>query len=287
MSDNVSPSGIITGDAHSFEPFARHPLYHRLNENLVRKVVQQGQSRFVDLACGSGLISRLLDKVLQSQPQAAQGGPVGQRLLLGLDLSRQALRGFLKEAESLGVNLVQGAAEHIPVKSGSFDALVFGNAIHMIRDKVGVVAEIARVLRKDGLFAFNTTFFEGAYPEETFSFYRAWIFKAMRVVKRYPDVQIKKSGKVEAMNWLTPEAYRELVEAHGFAVVDMTLEEAHLTLESLKDISDFSDFAEGALPGVPLEIAAEVLKVTAEETFREQNRSYLPRNWLQVVCQRI
>ena len=44
------------------------------------------------------------------------------------------------------------------------DAVVFCNAIHLVEDKRRMLHEVSEALHERGLFAFNSTFFEGAQP---------------------------------------------------------------------------------------------------------------------------
>ena len=241
--------------------------------------------RLLDVACGTGLISKLLHKVMQSPGRADASGT--ERLMVGLDLSPAAMRIFEQDADAIGVRLLQGAAENVPLQSGSFDLVFLGNAIHNVHDKDGLIREAARVLRKGGIFVFNTAFFEGTIPPKTFAFYRAAAFKGLRLLKRYPDVKIRKQDRAEARQSLTPEAYREMVTGRGFKVIYMELERIDLPLEAAIDIGSFADFASGALPGVPLDVATEIIRQAIVETWREHGQTSLPRNWLHVICERL
>src|SRR5256886_14045321 len=62
---------------------------------------------------------------------------------------------------------IEGSAEWVSRIVSSVDAVVFLNAIHLVPDKAQVIAEIRKTLNKDGVFAFNTTFFNGAYVDGT------------------------------------------------------------------------------------------------------------------------
>jgi hypothetical protein len=93
--------------------------------------------------------------------------------------------------------------------------------------------------------------------------------------------------KVQAMRWLQPDEYREALERNGFRVDLMETEPALMTCQSWKDISHYSEFANGALPGVPLEVAIPVLQRSVERAYDELGISELPRNWLQVVARAV
>jgi hypothetical protein len=60
-----------------------------------------------------------------------------------------------------------------------------------------------------------------------------------------------------------------------------------MSCKSWQDISHYSEFAQGALPGVPLEVAIPVLQKSVAQTYDELKISELPRNWLQVVARAV
>ena len=59
-----------------------------------------------------------------------------------------------------------------------------------------------------------------------------------------------------------------------------------VTLKGIEDISEYSLFIEGALPGVPLEIGAEALKVGVRQAMEELSLRAVPRIWLQAIARR-
>ena len=97
--------------------------------------------KVLDLACGSGAFLRDLKAAF---PRAAA---------CGLDLSPA----YAAEAAELsGAPVVQAAAERLPFKDASFDAVACIYLFHELPPKVrpAVTAEIARVLKPGGLLAF-------------------------------------------------------------------------------------------------------------------------------------
>ena len=69
---------------------------------------------------------------------------------------------------------VQASADRIPFAGGSFDAATMGNAIQMLEDKNALAAEVGRVLRPGGLFAFNTSFYSVHSLSKSERFYIRW-----------------------------------------------------------------------------------------------------------------
>jgi len=57
-----------------------------------------------------------------------------------------------------------------------------------------------------------------------------------------------------------------------------------MPLESFEDISQYELWIKGVLPGIPLDIGAEVLKEAVDEAFAELGLTSSPRNWLLMVA---
>lgn len=203
--------------------------------------------------------------------------------VLALDPSESAL----EKARRLignGARFIKGTAESFAARVPRADVIVFCNAIHLMVEKDSVVEQAREVLNQDGVLAFNTSFYEGAYPPGTERFYKLWMLRALQQLRAEdPTLKLDKS-RPEAMRWLTPDEYRTLLERHGFVVEHMEAEEALMTCESWQDISHYSEFVKGALPGIPVDIGAAVLKKAVAQAFEELRLDRLPRNWLQVVA---
>ena len=105
-----------------------------------RDVDQRGRT-VVDLACGAGAF---LDDLKASFPRSR---------VLGLDFS---LTYASHARERTGVEVIQAPAERLPFADASLDAVTCIFLFHELppRVRVAVAAEIARVLKPGGLFAF-------------------------------------------------------------------------------------------------------------------------------------
>jgi ubiquinone/menaquinone biosynthesis C-methylase UbiE len=209
--------------------------------------------------------------------------------VVGVDPSPCALevaRRDLQERWGAVVKLMAGQAENLSrlVKRAA-DTVVFCNAIHLIEDKRRVLREISESLQDRGVFAFNSAFFEGAQPADTFPFYTAWVRRALHVFKdEYPDVRREKEERAQARIQLTPDEYEQILTEEGFALKHLELCPAEMPLEGFEDISRYDLFARGALPGVPLAVAVDCLVRGCREAFHDLNLTSVTRNWLQVVA---
>ncbi len=263
---------------HSFHQFSSEQFYTSVNRSLLDLLSFRPGQIVVDLGCGDGKVTRmLLDK--------ADGFAV-----VAVDQSADRL----KEAEANVASAISrvtfscGSAENLSsVVPAKVDAVVFCNAIHMISDKARVITEISKVLKQGGLFAFNSAFFEGAIPPSSMNFYRRLMLKAVRMLKRDHHITHHRGVTAATREFLTPQGYADLLVANGFAVRQVDVIETQMPFSSVDAILTFEDFITGALPGVPITTASDVLKQAANESFAELGMPSLPRNWLQVVAEKI
>jgi demethylmenaquinone methyltransferase/2-methoxy-6-polyprenyl-1,4-benzoquinol methylase len=125
------------------------PSYDRLNrlfslgmdigwrKQLVAAVARQNPTRILDLACGSGDVTTMLQEAL---PRAQ---------VVGLDFSRP----LLTQAKGRGLaELAEADALKLPFADRSFDAVTIAFGLRNFSDRAGGLKEIARVLRPGGVF---------------------------------------------------------------------------------------------------------------------------------------
>jgi ubiquinone/menaquinone biosynthesis C-methylase UbiE len=278
MKEPPRPQGVEVSTPNNerfgFSRFASHPFFEEVNRWLVEQVASLGH-RFVDLACGPGAVTEI---ILQTMIERGRG------LIYAVDPSLAELELARRRIASSLVRFVHGHAENLSRLVPQVDVVVFCNAIHLIKDKNHVLAEIRKVLQSGGTLAFNTTFFKGCYPPGTERFYRYWILRAAQYL-RERGISVLRSEKDETLQWVTPEEYGALVSAAGFVDPSWRLHQVTLSPESLEDIGQFSLFVRGALPQVPLEIGADALAQAVRTAMRDAGIvGGVPRFWLQFVA---
>lgn len=270
----------MCSDEYTFKAFSEHAFYRRANLALLDRADLKRGWTVVDVACGNGAITELiLDRIRGAR----------DAMVIGVDMSATALQEAAeKVADVRGavVEFVQSRAEEMSNSiRRTVDAVVFCNGIHYIEDKKGLLEEVYRTLKPGGVFAINTSFFDGASPRETQKYCRRWMLKALRKLKTEYDLKPDHS-KVESRKQLTAEEYGALLEAEGFEIKSQEIYLGEVTEQGFVDLSRFSDFIAGALPGVPPKTASEVLVETIRETFAEMGVTAWPRRWLTVVAAR-
>ena len=265
----------------TFAEFSRNAFYGELNGRLVDMAELGSGQRIVDLACGTGGVTQLIVDRLRGARDS---------VIIAIDHSTTALKEAmedLKDARDAAIQFVNSQVEHVSdaVKE-SVDTIIFCNAIHYIPDKDALVIEISKALKPGGKFAFNTSFFEGGQPPESLKFYRKWMFKSSRTLRREYGLSPSRASKVESRKHLTAEQYGLLLERNGFTVAQQKIDRVEVPIEGWIDISTFEDFIEGTLPGVPLDMASAALKTGVIQTFEEMQITHVPRNWLDVIAVR-
>ena len=272
----------MASDEFGFKTFASNPFYNEQNARLVDMAEVGSGQRIVDLACGTGSVTRLIAERLRDACDS---------VIIGIDHSAAALKQAMEDLKDVRDAAVQFVNSRVELASEaikeSVDTVILCNAIHYIPDKGALLTDISKTLKPGGKLAFNTTFFEGAHLPETVLFYRKWMLKATRILLREYGLSPVKSEKTEARKQLTPEQYQGLVEDHGFEVSRQEIDTVKFTLEGFLDICTFLDFIEGTMPGVPVDKASASLRAGAMQAFEEMNVEYIPRNWLDVIAVRV
>jgi ubiquinone/menaquinone biosynthesis C-methylase UbiE len=297
MNDTVRGGGTlstISGVNRSYEPYSDDPDYIEGNLRFMTELDLSGDRRLLDLACGIGTLGRL---ALSRSP--------GLRVT-GLDLSFDGLRIHRDRFEAFALErglstrepaLVNATADAIPFADESFDCAVMGHSIHLPPDEGRLVAEIARVLRPAGLFAFNTSFYAGTFVEGTERIYHDWTKLALEYVSER-DLELRRKGlsgirrqrrRVPAAfskPWLSPQEWERLLGVHGFEDVRLSERTVRLTQLSLEGIAAYAGFAEVILSGYPVDVASEALQVAAGRVFRQEGIDEIPRRWLEVTARK-
>ena len=281
----------------TFEAFAAHDFYTQVNRLLVQRALAHLVAHrpnamtnasgtplltIVDMACGTGAISRLIAE------EMAQHQLLSNTCIIGVDPSAEALRlasnSMQTDYPEVQTKFLQGDVSDLPRVVQNADAAFFCNAIHLVPDKKDAFRHVAEILAPHGIFACNSAFYHGTYVEGTERFYRLWTRRAVGWLKKeHPEVHLSRDAKAMAMQWLTPEEYVAALQQSGFGEVDISRNNATMSLDAWRDLGKYWLFIEGALPGVPLALGAEALENAVYQTGQELGLSAVPRTWLQLI----
>ena len=182
----------MAGSDFSYQKFSNNEFYGNLNARLIDMADLASDKKIVDLACGTGGVTRLiLERINQTK----------DTVVIALDHSSTALKTAmedLKDISNNAVKYVQLGVENVSdAVKDSVDAIVFCNAIHYVPDKDAVVADICKTLKPGGKFIFNTSFYDGGQHKDSSAFYSKWMFKAMKILRRKYGLSPVKSQKVQ------------------------------------------------------------------------------------------
>lgn len=190
--------------------------------------------RVLDVACGTGIVTRLAaDRV------GAEGS------VAGLD-PNPAMLAVAREAASGGMPVTwhEGPAEHMPLDDERFDVALCGMGLQFFGDRAAALREIRRALVPGGRFLANVP---GPTPPPF-----QWMADGLR-----RHVSPQSAGFVDAVFSLhDTDELRTLVEDAGFTRVEVRSKETAL------DLGAPGDFLWRYVESTP--VAAEVAKVDGE-----------------------
>jgi len=262
-------------EQYAFNAFANLPFYSSINSEFIEIANIYDKKSIVDLGCGTGNITKLILKKLQSAKDS---------VIYAVDSSKSALKTATNEVENNPIvkfihSEVQNLTEAVKYKA---DAMIYCNSIHYVPDKEKLLTEIINKLNQKGVLAFNSSFYDGSHPDESLEFYKKWMFRSYRLLKKDYDLKPDKTAKVSSREHLTPNDYKNLLEKTGYTVEHMTAKSYQVPIDGFHYISEFKDWIEGVLPGIPLEFGKATLQKALKEIFNEMNLITVPRNWLSV-----
>ncbi|MDA0999652.1 MAG: methyltransferase domain-containing protein [bacterium] len=138
--DGTSPE-IDTRRAEAYQEFLVPAIFGPWTGVLVEKAGLQPGEAVLDVACGTGVVSRIA---------AERVGDAGR--VVGLDLDPGMLE-VAKRNTPLPVDWELGDAQAMPFGDGEFDAALCQQGFQFLPDRVAGLREIRRVLRPGGRFA--------------------------------------------------------------------------------------------------------------------------------------
>ncbi len=136
-----------TNPAQTYEDYFVPYQFRPWTEELLERAKPQLGERVLDVACGTGIVARLVAHRTQ-----------GQAHIVGLDLSPAMLEVARSASAQEGVEIAwqEGSAEALPFPDGSFDLVLVQQGLQFFPDKAAAVEEMYRVLGADGRAATST-----------------------------------------------------------------------------------------------------------------------------------
>jgi len=107
--------------------------------DLVERAAPAAGARVLDVACGTGVVTRLLP------PRV---GPTGR--IAGLDLNPGMLAAARASAAGVPIEWLEGSAQAMPLPDGAFDFVFCQQGLQFFPDKAAALREMHRVLAPGG-----------------------------------------------------------------------------------------------------------------------------------------
>lgn len=144
MTTNAIDARFAGSIPENYDRYLGPLLFQPYAEDLVARFGDLEQGRILEIAAGTGVVTRELVRVL---PQGVQ--------IVATDLNEAMLRVCEPKLGGRPVELRQADAQQLPFEDESFDALVAQFGVMFLPDKRAGYREAWRVLRAGGRYVFN------------------------------------------------------------------------------------------------------------------------------------
>src|SRR6266852_4974331 len=177
----------------------------RLIDQFVRLSALPPHARVVDLGCGSGTFTHLLQRAGYD--------------CVGLDISGKLVE--VGRRKHPGIELLQGDIEQLPFADASFDGVLLSGVVHHFPDPSRCAAEVFRILRTQGRFvAFDPNRmnpFMWLYRDRASPFYSSLgvTVNERPVLAHQVAAVFERAGFDVSTHYLSGLAYRYVASARG------------------------------------------------------------------------
>ena len=144
--ESVASWQLVGDIAQNYERYFVPAIFRPWAEDVINRAALRSGERVVDLACGTGIVSRL----------AAERVGVGGKVV-GLDINPAMLQVASSQPNAgAAIDWRQASADAIPFPDGSFDVALCQQALQFFPDRVAALAEMHRVLAVGGRLVAST-----------------------------------------------------------------------------------------------------------------------------------
>ena len=253
MTESDEQKEIDTGPGEAYQSFYAPAMFIPWGKDLVTRADPKPGDRVLDLACGTGVVSRLA---------AERVVPSGKVTGLDIDPGFLAVARSIPPASGGTADFHEGSALEMPFEDGSFDLVLCQQGLQFFHGRPAALAEIKRVLRPGGKAALSV----------------------LRKVKFCPghnalSVAMERHGgpsdtKPLSFSLNDPGELRELAEGAGFR--DVTIEEATLPVR-FESPERFVEIVIAASPAGGMGLALAKLNEQGRKAMLEDVKAALTR----------
>jgi ubiquinone/menaquinone biosynthesis C-methylase UbiE len=127
-----------------YERFMVPLIFDPYSEDLIKRIVQRTPARVLELAAGTGAVTRKMMLKLPSDT-----------VIIATDLNQAMIDQARKQCKAANIEWQQCNAMELPFPGASFDVVVCQFGVMFFPDKAHAFAEARRVLKPGGTFLFN------------------------------------------------------------------------------------------------------------------------------------
>ena len=222
MAADITFSGSIP---ENYDRFLGPMLFEPYAVDLVSRINHSNITSVLELACGTGRVTRHLVKNFSPTTK-----------ITASDLNPGMIAVAKRQVPEPSIDWLTADMQDLPFKDNVFDVAVCQYGIMFVPDKPKAIREIARVLKRGGVFYFNTwdkienngvpriarqvvtDYYNGAQPEFyalPFSMYEPDVLRALLLGNGFSDVQISLVKK-EGVSPSAHDAARGIIEGNPF-----------------------------------------------------------------------
>jgi ubiquinone/menaquinone biosynthesis C-methylase UbiE len=138
---------------------------------------------------------------------------------------------FLEEANETKSSIIRGVGESIPVSDDSVDLVISYEVLEHVQDPELVFKEVARVLRRDGVFHFTTPNYM-SFREPHYKVF--WLPLLPKIVGRlYLRLLGRDPAFINHINYVNPINIRWFLRRNSFTYIDLRYEMAVLKVKEI------------------------------------------------------
>jgi SAM-dependent methyltransferase len=242
--------------AEVYEDFLVRYQFRPFTEDLVARAAPRPGERVLDLACGTGIVARLV---------APRVAPVGTVVGLDVNPAMLAIARGRAAAEGAAVTWDEGSATTLPYGDGAFDLALCQQGLQFFPDQSAALSELHRTLAPGGRLLTSTWAPLDQSP-------------AFAAYNRVAQAHLGLAPCGPSFSLTDAERVRGLLMGVGFGSVEVAPVELTVTFPSLGEfVRRFVQSVAAVVPALA-ERGPEALAETArgiEEELRPQVRQYL------------
>lgn len=244
MFDSVNMIPPAERELFRFKEFAGQPEYVEENRQFVNKTLDVSpNSIIVDLACGDGLVTRLIRDRFAGVPAT----------IIGIDPNYASLEDARAGVPTIGetqVEFVEDYGQNLlqHVEPGTVDAIYMCNALHEVagtQEKQAILDAAAVALRPGGKLFINSAFTREWPTHDDSSLWGHWKSYAISELGGHRD---KSLGGFEVLSF---DEYKEMIDRTGLVTDVSSPRPVKFPKRALVAISKYVIFIQGTFIDVP------------------------------------